>query len=234
MVHFALAVMAIGIAGSGSFHIGQQQTMAVGDSVQIGGYQIKFVGVGVNSSPGDATRNLYGNLVVRRGGRTLGVLRPSATFYQNGNSPTTNVALYSRPLRDLYVVMLGTANGNRAIFDFHVNPLVEFIWWGGYLFILGTVVSLWPESLRRRQAVVADSVHLASEALYEDLAELEYDYRMGKLERTEYERNRTELIQAIGKVEEQSQTIRSHLMAEVDGEVALLRASVQTDGGVHA
>lgn len=234
VVHFALAVMAIGIAGSGSFHIGQQQNMAVGDSVQIGGYQIKFAGVGVSSTPGDSTRNLYGNLVVSRGGHTLGVLRPSATFYQNGNSPTTNVALYSRPLRDLYVVMLGTADGNKAIFDFHVNPLVEFIWWGGYLFILGTVVSLWPESFRRRQAVVADSVQLASEALYEDLAELEYDYRMGKLETVEYERNRAELTQGISKVEEQSKTIRKHLMAEVDGEVARLQASVQPDGGGHA
>jgi cytochrome c-type biogenesis protein CcmF len=93
---------------------------------------------------------MYANLVVRKGDKTLGVLQPAATFYANGQEPSTNIALYSRPLQDLYVVMLGTAQNSEAIFDIHVNPLVEFIWYGGYLFIIGTLVSLWPESFRRR------------------------------------------------------------------------------------
>lgn len=231
VVHFALAVMALGIAGSGAFHSDKQVTMKVGDTADIGAYTVKFAGVGVTTSADNATRNLYGNLVVSHGEQVMGVLRPSATFYQNGNSPTTNVALYSRPLKDLYVVMLGTANGSEAIFDMHVNPLVQFIWLGGYLFILGTVVSLWPESFRKRQAVVADSVQLASDALYEDLAELEYDYRMGKLDDSEYQSSKEELTRRLGTVEEESKAIRERLRKEVEDEAAQLRPAISRDGG---
>lgn len=231
VVHLALAIMALGIAGSGAFHSDKQVTMKVGDTARIGAYTVQFAGVGVTKSADNSTRNLYGNLVVSRNRREMGVLRPSATFYANGNSPTTNVALYSRPLRDLYVVMLGTANGNRAIFDLHVNPLVQFIWYGGYLFILGTVVSLWPESFRRRHAVVADSVRLASETVYEDLAELEYDHRMGKVDDAEYRQNRDELTRRLAEVEKKSKDIRERLKREVESEAASIRLSVQHEGG---
>lgn len=231
VVHLALAIMALGIAGSGAFHSDKQVTMKVGDATQIGAYTVKFAGVGVSTSADNSMRNLYGNLVVSRGSQVMGVLRPSATFYQNGNSPTTNVALYSRPLKDLYVVMLGTANGNQAIFDLHVNPLVQFIWFGGYLFILGTVVSLWPESFRKRQGVVAGSVQLASDALYEDLAELEYDHKMGKLEDAEYQRGKDELSRRLKEVEGKSQDIRQRLQGEVEAEASRLRLAIQHDGG---
>jgi cytochrome c-type biogenesis protein CcmF len=227
IVHFALAIIAIGIVGSGSYHVDKQQNMAIGDSTQIGAYHVKFVGMGVAQGAKGQTRQLYGNLVISRHGQKIGVLRPSATFYENGDSPTTNVALYSRPLQDLYVVMLGTANGNKAIFDLHVNPMVQFIWFGAYLFIIGTLISLWPESLRKQRRVL-DAAKLQADSVYEDLAELEYDHRMGKVEDLDYEYNRQELILRLQRFENDSNQLRERLEAEVKAEIE--RGMEKTDG----
>lgn len=218
VVHFAIALMAVGIAGSGAYHQDLQVQLQPGQSQTIAQYNLTYEGMGVSAEPG--ARLMYGNLVVRRGGRTIGVLRPSATFYTNGQSPSTNVALYSKPFADLYVVLLGTGQNGAAIFDLHINPLVEWIWWGGYLFIIGTLISLWPESMRLRNRRAAFS---PADDVYQDLAELEYDYRMGKLEAADYDSGRRALEARAAEVEAEQMHLRSKLERELDESVARQR-----------
>ncbi|QSO52390.1 cytochrome c biogenesis protein CcsA [Alicyclobacillus curvatus] len=227
IVHLALAIIALGIVGSGSYHIQKQQVMSVGDTATIGVYQAKFVGMGVSQGLHGETRTMYANLVITKNGQTIGVLRPSATFYENGNSPTTNVALFSRPLRDLYVVMLGTASNNEAIFDLHINPMVQFIWYGGYLFILGTLVSLWPE---RKPALRRAELGVVVDNLYEDLADLEYDHRMGKVDGADYEQQKLELEQRIALSEQDRQARRERMERELKEEVRRLGHGSTTGG----
>ncbi|MCL6454393.1 MAG: heme lyase CcmF/NrfE family subunit [Alicyclobacillus sp.] len=221
IVHLALAVIALGIVGSGAYHIQNQQVMKVGDTAHIGAYTAKFVGMGVAEGDAGETRQLYANLVISRGGRTIGVLRPAAVFYENGDAPTTDVALFSRPMQDLYVVMLGTAGSNEAIFDLHVNPMVQFIWFGGYLFIVGTLIGLWPE---RRAAERRAEVGAETDGLLADLADLEYDFRMGKLDAARYTAERGQLEQAIRLAEAERDQLRLRLEAEVAAEAERLRA----------
>lgn len=232
IVHIAVAVMAIGIAGSGAYHVDVQQSLTPGQtSVSVVGYRFTFAGMGVSSGTG--SRELYANLIVHHGNSTVGVLRPSATFYTNGQAPATNVALYSRVLRDVYVVLLGTSNGNTAVFDIHVNPLVEFIWFGGYLFIFGTLVSLWPERVSRRvrsESLDTWSTHV--DRLYEDLADLEYDYRAGKVDDIVYHQSRTDLVTRIEAVEQSQADTLGRLRAEIDDELS--RQSLAVDGGVRS
>ncbi|MDQ0188394.1 heme lyase CcmF/NrfE family subunit [Alicyclobacillus cycloheptanicus] len=226
VVHFAIALMAAGIAGSGAYHQDLEVQLAPGQSQTIAGYQLTYAGMGVSAAQGG--RQMYGNLVVQRGGQVLGVLRPSATFFTDGQSPTTNVALYSRPLSDLYVVMLGTGSNGDAVFDLHVNPLVQFIWWGGYLFILGTLVSLWPEAGWRRQRAAAAS---PVETVYQELAELEYDYRMGKLEPDAYQQTRQALEARAAALESYEAAMRQRLEAEVQEAFAERASRPQLGGG---
>ncbi|MCL6625571.1 heme lyase CcmF/NrfE family subunit [Alicyclobacillus shizuokensis] len=159
-VHLAFAVMAVGVVGSGAYHLERQQVLAPGQTAVIGAYQLTFADIAVK--PGEGTRQMYADLVVSQEGRTLGVLCPAVTFYADGQQPLTNVAIYSRPLADLYVVMIGTSGGTRAVFDFHLNPLVSWIWWGGYLMIFGTLFSLWPTRVGARLGTAARWSGLAS------------------------------------------------------------------------
>src|SRR5260370_30306906 len=90
-------------------------------------------------------------------------VRPDRQFFDNfPQQPSTRVGLRSTPFEDLYVVLGGwegdgpTAKVSLAVF---VNPLVSWIWTGGVLLLLGTLVTLWPASVvsaRRGRARVPE------------------------------------------------------------------------------
>ncbi|MCL6637242.1 MAG: heme lyase CcmF/NrfE family subunit [Alicyclobacillus sp.] len=221
MVHLGVAVMAVGIVGSGAYHEDVQVQLRPGQTAALGPYSVSFAGMGVrNDSQG---RELYANLVVARQGRNLGVLQPGAEFYQNGQQPTTQVALYSRPLQDLYAVLLGTApnQGDAAVFDLHVNPLVQWIWWGGYLFILGTLVSLWPERVRAVRAPLSTAWNSQRTELYRQWAELEYDWRAGKVTDSDYRAARAALVNTLAAAEADEQALRARLEQELLSDLTL-------------
>jgi cytochrome c-type biogenesis protein CcmF len=214
IVHLAVAVIAMGIAGSSTYHVDAQVSMTPGQSLEIADYRLTYTGLGVRRE--DQGRALYANLIVQQGSRVLGEMRPSALFYDDGEAPSTQVALYEQPLRDLYVVLMGTGQGGAAVLDIHVNPLVDWIWWGGDLFILGTLISLWPE--RRRHAWEARRIGGEvpfTAPVYEELAELEYDYGTGKLDPTKYEHMRRALIQRLESQDAAWRAVREELLAEL-------------------
>ena len=56
-------------------------------------------------------------------------------------------------MEDLYLVLAGLEeDGNLAVFQVFINPLVNWIWLGGALMLLGTVVAVWPSAAERRAA----------------------------------------------------------------------------------
>lgn len=152
IVHLAVIVMVIGFASTGGYS--QQVTINLkpGASVSIGDYVLLYHGLRTSQKPGQVV--LSADLVVYTAqGNSIGVLQPAVTFYENGQSPSSDMALYSTPWTDLYVVLDGTDNQTgQALFEVHLNPLVSFIWAGGYLYIVGTFVSLWPEKKRQDKA----------------------------------------------------------------------------------
>ena len=55
---------------------------------------------------------------------------------------------------DFYVLLVDwqPIASNGATFKIYLNPLVNWVWAGGFIFILGTLVAAWPdaEEMRRR------------------------------------------------------------------------------------
>jgi cytochrome c-type biogenesis protein CcmF len=55
------------------------------------------------------------------------------------------VGILVRPLEDVYVVLAGWEDGGRvASFKVYVNPLISWLWLGGLVLMMGTLISLWP------------------------------------------------------------------------------------------
>ena len=87
-------------------------------------------------------------------------MRPEKVIYQGWeDQPTTAVALRSTmPLmEDVYVLLQNTEGGADAKMTIRVfvNPLVTFIWLGGVLFLMGTVLCAWPQPQRRERTARA-------------------------------------------------------------------------------
>jgi cytochrome c-type biogenesis protein CcmF len=91
---------------------------------------------------------------VLRDNKPLMMLYPERRFFPSNEQSGTMVAIYSTLREDLYVVYAGQSPDNQMpVIHAYLNPLVKWIWLGGLVVVLGTIVTLLPN----RRAVLAFS-----------------------------------------------------------------------------
>ena len=93
-------------------------------------------------------------MTVEKDGRPIGSLTAEKNKVLTWPSPVTEVGVRETFLEDLYLILedvndLGGAFENdaqaqRATFEVQVNVLVGWIWYGGFIVILGSMIGLWP------------------------------------------------------------------------------------------
>ena len=89
-------------------------------------------------------------IVVERAGSAPLTLYPERRWYPVARSQTTNTAIASNGLADLYLA-LGDPDGHGGwVLRAYYNPLVPWIWFGAILAALGGLVSLSDRRLRVR------------------------------------------------------------------------------------
>jgi cytochrome c-type biogenesis protein CcmF len=98
------------------------------------------------------------DLLVERDGRVIAAVHPSRRSFVTQKMTTTDTAIESNGLRDLYTV-LGDERDGKAVLRLHVNPLAPWIWLGALVMAAGGGLSLADRRLRigapsRRRAAV--------------------------------------------------------------------------------
>ncbi|MGB3730046.1 MAG: cytochrome c-type biogenesis CcmF C-terminal domain-containing protein, partial [Thermodesulfobacteriota bacterium] len=63
----------------------------------------------------------------------------------------TEVALRSTFKDDLYIILSGFNEDGSATIRVMINPLVNWIWAGGLVLVIGAVVTMWPSRRKSRQ-----------------------------------------------------------------------------------
>src|SRR5438270_4035372 len=142
IVHFAMVVIAIGLAGA-AFNQDKEQELGNGDSMSIGAYTLTC-----RSYTQDDNANYEGESAivdVYKGGKFLTTMFPERRFYKASQQASTMVANHSMLREDLYLVYTGRNEGSdKPILRVHLNPLVMWLWVGVWIFVLGTLVALVP------------------------------------------------------------------------------------------
>ena len=89
-----------------------------------------------------------GTSLVTEDGKSLGTMYPARWFYRkHEDQPTTEVAIRRTVAEDLYLVMPAyELNDQSMSLQVVVNPLVNWIWAGFGILVLGTGIALLPES----------------------------------------------------------------------------------------
>jgi cytochrome c-type biogenesis protein CcmF len=153
LVHAGIVLMGVGILGTHLYQQETQQALSVGRSLSIGGYQITFRQLELVPS-GQADKIIVSARVeVSQNGKLLTTMRPYQEQYTNGERMTPP-ALLSSMKEDLYVLLGGwESDGSLATFKVFINPLVNWLWLGGLVFILGTLVAAWPDAAEERKAL---------------------------------------------------------------------------------
>ena len=150
LIHIAMVVMAIGILGIGIFQTQTQQTLAVGQEMQISGYTLRYDSL-AQFPYMDGRQVTRAVLSVFRNGKLLGELHPRYDIYPDGQ-PMTVPAIRSTLMDDLYVVLVNWENVSveQTPFKVYHNPLVTWLWIGSVIFVLGYLVAAWPVKVEVR------------------------------------------------------------------------------------
>jgi cytochrome c-type biogenesis protein CcmF len=150
VVHFGIVLIFIGIAGA-AFNLHLEASVRAGDSFAIGHYQIQFERMTFGH---DAAKQwMAGEVKVYQKGKLLKQLQPEKRLYKTHEQPTTEVALLSTWRDDLYLVLAGyDEEKQEATFSAYVNPLVTWLWIGGWVMALGTLLAMVPLS-RQTQTI---------------------------------------------------------------------------------
>jgi len=146
IIHFGMVLIFVGITGS-AFNVDGEQEMLTGDRMPLGPYELHLRELTGEDNANYAAQHAI--LDVYRGDRMVGTLRPERRFYKASQQPTTEVAIRMRMNEDLYIVFSGLTpreegQTQRAVISAHLNPLVNWIWLGGLVLVIGTLIALVP------------------------------------------------------------------------------------------
>ncbi len=148
IVHLGITVIGLGVIGSTLFQQTTQQTLAIGQSVTLGQYTMTYNGMLSGQVADDGRIMDIAQVSVSQDGGAPVQIRPRHDFYPQAQDITQmNIAGADSTVQgDFYVLLSGwdEPNGATATFKIYVNPLINFIWWGGLVLILGTVISVLP------------------------------------------------------------------------------------------
>lgn len=158
IIHLGIILMAVGIAGSQAFKLEREITLDRGQEASLGGYRLVYEGL--TTYPTRSKEVVNATVAVYSGDRFLQRMSPSKEFHKNHSNPNTEVAIRSTPLEDLYLI-LASWQDQQATFKFIVNPLVMWIWIGGWVTLLGTAIAYWPDAREKQRAAAREAARLA-------------------------------------------------------------------------
>lgn len=146
IIHLGVVLMALGIIGIEMFQTETQGTIRQGESLSLGNYTVTFRELAEFDTQDG--RNVARAVVsVTKNNQPLGELYPRRDFYYDSQQPMTIPGVRSTMEDDLYVLLVDwqPISSSGATFKVFHNPLVNWLWWGAWVFILGTLVAAWPD-----------------------------------------------------------------------------------------
>jgi len=153
LAHGGVAVVTIGVTMSGAWQSDFEGKMNVGDSVDVGAYSFHLDTVDENAQ-GTNYEARRATFTVTKGGDLVKVMNPETRFYTAPPTQTTEAAIRTGPLGDLYAVIGEPAPGGGYAVRLYYKPLVSWIWGGAIIMALGGAIAL---AGRRRLPVIAQA-----------------------------------------------------------------------------
>ncbi|MEX2263624.1 MAG: heme lyase CcmF/NrfE family subunit [Bryobacteraceae bacterium] len=150
IVHMGMVFVFIGATGA-AFNKDATAEVKIGDPIKIGPYDLKVKEL----REGENDNFIWHHAVVEvsKNGEFLGTLEPERQFYKASRQGLGQVAIRRRLNEDLYLNFAGTANdGNGAIIQAYIFPLVNWIWIGAITLVFGTLISLVPSKVKLQYA----------------------------------------------------------------------------------
>ena len=142
IVHLGMVMIFIGLAGQ-AFNKEVEKELPIGSTISIGKYELLL-----QSMDRKQERNYVADRMiveVMKDKKPVMMLYPERRNFPANQESGTMVAIYSTLREDLYVVYAGmNPQNNLPTIHVFINPLVKWVWWGGMVVVMGTIVALVP------------------------------------------------------------------------------------------
>jgi cytochrome c-type biogenesis protein CcmF len=160
--HFGIGVTLLGIVAVTAWGSERIAEVKPGGSLDIAHYQLTFDGV--FNRTGSNYQDVVGHFTVRRGDELVGVMEPSRRMFPDRDMATTEAALMTRDVSQLYL-SIGDPNKDGSIpVRLYFKPLVLLIWLGAAFMFFGGALSLSDRRLRIGAPRPAKTRRLEAEA----------------------------------------------------------------------
>ena len=158
IVHLSIVMLAIGITASSFYDVQKDVVMKPGDSEVLGKYTFTYIEVSEKSFP-DRTEETA-KFEVWSGDKYIGYMYPYRAVYPEFQLAATRGAIHSTIIEDFYLVPSEFMEDGQAVFRVLINPLVLWMWVSGPVLVLGTLVSISPNSRKHKKRVRLPSVNI--------------------------------------------------------------------------
>lgn len=163
IIHLGIVLMAIGIIGIEMFQTETQGTISLGESMSLGSYSFTYDSLAEFDTP-DNRNVARAEISVFKNGDYVGKLHPRRDYFYESQQPMTIPGVRSSFEDDFYVLLVDwqPISSQAATFKIYHNPVVNWVWMGGFVFIFGTLVAAWPEREDPIAKVVASQQRFAT------------------------------------------------------------------------
>jgi cytochrome c-type biogenesis protein CcmF len=139
-----VVLIILGIAGSMTYSLEREVTLGLQQSLDIGDYRVQFNGLRGTQQP--THFRVEGSFRVYHREADMGQLQPALKFFPTQQSPIGRAVHRSTLGEDIYLILSGFSeiDRNQATLRVLVRPLVVWIWIGGMVIALGTLICILP------------------------------------------------------------------------------------------
>jgi cytochrome c-type biogenesis protein CcmF len=151
IVHAAVLMFAIGVAGSSAYQTQREHGLRPGQSLEIAGYTLTYEQLGTKQEAN--ARAVRAKVDVSRGGSHVTTLYPGKNSYPVEQFTSNEVSIYHDPrnLGDLFLIADQIDKNGTLYLKALVKPLVNLLWAAGFLFLFGSLVAMWPDAVEQRR-----------------------------------------------------------------------------------
>jgi cytochrome c-type biogenesis protein CcmF len=159
--HAGLGVTILGVAGMTAWQQEDIRVIELRTPWNVGSYTLQLDKVEELRGPNYLTT--MGTVSLRQGRRSIAQLFPEKRYYPVAKMPTTEAAIDSRFLRDVYVVLGDQGEDGGWVVRTYIKPLAGWIWCGALLMAFGGLLSLSDKRLRLAPGVRKIQTPVAAE-----------------------------------------------------------------------
>jgi len=151
VVHAAVVLLAIGIAGSSAYQTVRERSLQPGQSMEAAGYTLTYESL--QNRQLQNAQQTSAVVEVSRGSSHVATLHPGKSWFPVEQSASNDVSIYHDPrnLGDVYTIADGISKKGTLDLKVLVKPLVNLVWAAGFLFVFGALVAMWPDAVEQRR-----------------------------------------------------------------------------------